>query len=254
MDRATLTELATAREAAIITGLGTSWPAHEQWATAAGLCEAANQHLGRVYSQERDHFAFDDRSKPFAVLGPSQRRVLNMSCAEFMQWAEVGSTGSRDGPHEQQHLYLSWELPSASDEPNGHIDRLADWAPGVAELLAVAEPGQQSAPTATVNVWLGARSVVAQTHYDAKHNVIVQVAGTKRFELYPPSDAPHLYLHPHAHPHDRHSQVFEAELAPEERHPCRQSLAPPEPQLAIQSLLGRRPRALEGSARLSGSA
>ena len=74
VDRATLTELATAREAAIVTGLGTSWPAREQWATAAGLCEAANQHLGRVYSQQRDHFAFDDRSKPFAVLGPSQRR------------------------------------------------------------------------------------------------------------------------------------------------------------------------------------
>jgi hypothetical protein len=53
-------------------------------------------------------------------------------------------------------------------------------------------------------LWLSHPGVVAQTHYDTQHNVFVQVQGTKRFLLFPPSAE--LYSYPNIHRSYRQSQ------------------------------------------------
>jgi hypothetical protein len=54
-------------------------------------------------------------------------------------------------------------------------------------------------------LWLSHPGVVAQTHYDTQHNVFIQVQGTKRFLLFPPTT--NLYSYPHIHRSYRQSQI-----------------------------------------------
>lgn len=44
-------------------------------------------------------------------------------------------------------------------------------------------------------------------HYDVYDNLFQQLSGTKRFLLFPPSDATRLYLHPKVHVRYRQSQA-----------------------------------------------
>jgi hypothetical protein len=56
-------------------------------------------------------------------------------------------------------------------------------------------------------IWMGHEGVIANTHYDRSHNFFVQVVGTKRWLLYPPSSWTMLYLFPSLHPHYHQTQV-----------------------------------------------
>jgi hypothetical protein len=56
-------------------------------------------------------------------------------------------------------------------------------------------------------VWLGGSTVATPTHFDDSHNVYVQLAGVKRFYLFPPWRHRDLAVYPVSHPHDRQSQV-----------------------------------------------
>ncbi len=62
-------------------------------------------------------------------------------------------------------------------------------------------------PGSSTYVWLGATNLTAQTHYDSVHNFYVQLLGSKRFVLSPPSDSASFHLHPLEHAYDRQSQV-----------------------------------------------
>lgn len=57
------------------------------------------------------------------------------------------------------------------------------------------------------SIWMGHAGVTAHTHYDRSHNFFVQIYGTKRFILFPPSQAESLYLYPALHPHYHQSQI-----------------------------------------------
>lgn len=52
----------------------------------------------------------------------------------------------------------------------------------------------------TMNCWMGYNGTTAHTHYDIFHNFNVQLYGTKRFLLMPPSEWPNLYHYPRIHP------------------------------------------------------
>ena len=58
-------------------------------------------------------------------------------------------------------------------------------------------------PPPSLNVWLGARGVLATPHYDPSHNVVVQLIGKKRWLLWPPAALPRIRLHPAPHPSHR---------------------------------------------------
>lgn len=54
---------------------------------------------------------------------------------------------------------------------------------------------------------VSARDSLTPTHYDGHHNVFLQVAGAKRFLLFPPEQSPQLYGFPALHPLDPLSRV-----------------------------------------------
>ncbi|KAL1528434.1 hypothetical protein AB1Y20_009782 [Prymnesium parvum] len=62
-------------------------------------------------------------------------------------------------------------------------------------------------PASSANVWAGHAGVLATTHFDTSHNFVVQVFGTKRWLLWPPSELPALRLHPSSHPSRRQTRM-----------------------------------------------
>eukprot|EP00475_Leptophrys_vorax_P023395 TRINITY_DN32019_c0_g2_i1.p1 TRINITY_DN32019_c0_g2~~TRINITY_DN32019_c0_g2_i1.p1 ORF type:complete len:274 (+),score=57.63 TRINITY_DN32019_c0_g2_i1:48-824(+) len=67
--------------------------------------------------------------------------------------------------------------------------------------------GKKKKLTEDVHLWVGCAGVTASTHYDASHNLYLQVRGKKRFTIAPPSTA-HLTcgIYPDSHPHRRQCQ------------------------------------------------
>lgn len=57
------------------------------------------------------------------------------------------------------------------------------------------------------NAWLGPGGATTHTHYDISQNFYIQIYGTKRFVLFPPSEYSNLYLYPFVHPGAQQSQV-----------------------------------------------
>jgi hypothetical protein len=106
---------------------------------------------------------------------------LSMSMSQFFQALSNGEL-----------LYFSNQLsrlPQLLDDVTPH-----HWL-----LLSEARPERQL-------LWIGSNGVTAQTHYDAAHNLYVQVHGRKTFLLSPPSDYDVLHVYPNLHPHSRQSQ------------------------------------------------
>jgi hypothetical protein len=46
-----------------------------------------------------------------------------------------------------------------------------------------------------VNAWMGPRGTVTPLHTDPHHNIFVQVAGRKYFQLFAPGETPRMYAH-----------------------------------------------------------
>lgn len=59
-----------------------------------------------------------------------------------------------------------------------------------------------------VMTWIGGKDLITPIHNDAFHNVYVQMLGTKRFILFPPSFHKYLHLFPALHPKHQQSQVI----------------------------------------------
>ena len=117
-----------------------------------------------------------------------------MSCAEFVRWAES------DSAHQ---CYVSWDFPGPDDIPNDGLDRLAEDIPSLAEFAI----NETDSGTPNSAVWMGARGVVAQSHYDIQHNIFAQLRGEKTFVVAPPSEALAYRLFPEAHVRSRQSQL-----------------------------------------------
>ena len=57
------------------------------------------------------------------------------------------------------------------------------------------------------NAWAGVPGISSPLHYDAAHNVYLNLMGHKRFLLLPPEATPLLYPFPRLHPSTRQSQL-----------------------------------------------
>ena len=189
------------REPVVFGGAALAWPAITRWADG-GLCERTNGRLGRVYRQEHSHI-FSYESEPEQNVPATRarysdddppRREVNMTCAEFVRWAES------DAAHQ---CYVSWDFPGPDDIPNDGLDRLAEDIPSLPEF-AINDTDDSASNTA---VWMGARRVVAQSHYDIQHNIFAQLRGEKTFVVAPPSEALAYRLFPEAHVRSRQSQL-----------------------------------------------
>ena len=58
----------------------------------------------------------------------------------------------------------------------------------------------------SINLWVGGAGSTAGTHFDMSHNVFTQVAGRRRFVLFPPAAHVALRIHPQLHPSSRQAQ------------------------------------------------
>ena len=188
-----LAALARNRTPTVITGLVDDFPALERWSGPEALCGRMAGGLGRVFVQASSVFSHENRGKPWADLDPPTRGTRYLNCDEFLACSR-GRT--------QSWCYVSTEFNASSAEGTDLLAR--DLPSDVSARLTVTEV---RASPASLNVWLGARGVAAQAHYDAHHNVFVQLLGEKTFTLFPPREALALRLHPEAHPRDRQAQV-----------------------------------------------
>ena len=83
-------------------------------------------------------------------------------------------------------------------------------APARDELASACTPSAWGSPFGRhveTDVWAGVGGVRSPLHYDAAHNVYVQLAGTKRFVLFGAGAWRHVYVYPRLHPSTRQSQL-----------------------------------------------
>ncbi|SPQ95709.1 unnamed protein product (mitochondrion) [Plasmodiophora brassicae] len=56
-------------------------------------------------------------------------------------------------------------------------------------------------------LWMALDATCSPLHYDMCHGLLLQMAGQKRFIMFPPDGIPDAYMHPVGHAHDRQSQI-----------------------------------------------
>ncbi|MCV2884518.1 cupin-like domain-containing protein [Aestuariibacter sp. AA17] len=127
-----------------------------------GIFQGRNNHTGRYFYDE------DLTGMNFT----QQRCHIDAFCEALLRASE-----------EKQYLY-SGSLPVAQTFPR--------WM----QAVQASRVGQQfQAIKPLVSAWIGNQSRIA-AHQDAKHNVVCNLVGTRRFVLFPPNQLENLYLGP----------------------------------------------------------
>lgn len=207
-------EIARRRRPVVIRGSPTTrWTAMTRWRNTSYFSNMNQSY--RVQQSRRSMFAYDRRT-PLNEL-PSVHRSLRWSLDKTvaMSMSDFVRASQR---HDRAYLYI---VGSLDTNPNFHIfrddvrpneflrlDTSASF-PAVDALLPFLFPTYSDRPvtsangSGSMNVFLSAQHVAIRTHYDASHNFLVQVRGTKRVLLLDPGSVP---LYPESHPSHRQAQ------------------------------------------------
>jgi hypothetical protein len=89
------------------------------------------------------------------------------------------------------HIYFSGAIDKISKSLLKDIQPI--------ESLVITVPGGGGGLD-EVNIWMGGNNVTATAHYDAYHNVYVQLYGKKRFRMIAPHNWWNMYCYPRLHP------------------------------------------------------
>lgn len=155
----------------VLAGVGSAWPALQRWSSASYWRDVAGERL--VPIERGRHYMSPDWSTSLMPLGELASAVLGEE------------DGGAAGVYMAQHALLGQVPALASD--------VAPWP----DYCALSEPRQETAEEEgdkegleepLVQVWLG-RDTVSCLHWDAPHNVLVQVVGSKTIRLFPPPPA-----------------------------------------------------------------
>ena len=143
-----------------------------------------NQHRFFMY-EEQSHYG-DVSSVPCTVtVSPNELATLlqsNRSTSDY-------------------HYY--WTSPIADVAPQSMMSKEFHWYNRLQSYLPL-EALDPRGPS----LWMGTSGSGTQCHYDVADNIIVQLYGTKRIRIYPPSVGVYnLHVYPDAHPKARKSQV-----------------------------------------------
>ena len=110
--------------------------------------------------------------------------------------------GSSSSSSSHRHCY--WTQPVSASAPSRHLRSEFD---AHASLLHDPSDVPRLDPRGP-SLWMGTSGSGTQCHYDVANNAILQLHGTKRIRVYPPSvGATRLHVYPDAHPRARKSQV-----------------------------------------------
>ena len=111
---------------------------------------------------------------------------------------------TNDANNNDDDFHYYWTSPIASVAP--HI--LAQFQPIQQHLHPTKEEQQLLLDPRGPSLWMGTSGSGTQCHYDVANNIIVQLYGSKRIRIYPPSVGVYnLHVFPDAHPRARKSQV-----------------------------------------------
>ncbi len=144
----------------------------------------ANQNITmRVRKQRQKQFLNFDFSKP--IQEDPTYAVVTLSSKDFFENLEK----------EQADYFYYSNIIEAFSEAAAN------------EFVPFTKDLEVTAKSKSSNIWFGGRSSSIRTHYDALHNMYIQIRGQKKFTLYPPSWWRFLYLYPRLHACHRTSQV-----------------------------------------------
>lgn len=63
-------------------------------------------------------------------------------------------------------------------------------------------------PKLSIHSWVGPKNAHATLHYDGVHNLFIQLSGSKRMTLYPPSEVLNNFFYGNLHPHSCQSRKY----------------------------------------------
>jgi hypothetical protein len=163
-------------EPAVLRGLAKDWPA----------VAAARRSDGEAF----DYMLGFDRGAPVeAFVGPAEiggRFFYRPDMSGFNFERKKGRFG------DVARFIRGLEEQDAAPAAYVGAAPIAEVLPGfeAANRLALLDPGK-----AVPRIWIGNETVVS-THFDLSDNIAVTVAGRRRFTLFPPDQAPNLYVGP----------------------------------------------------------
>jgi hypothetical protein len=100
--------------------------------------------------------------------------------------------------------YLQKGHPVNSNSP---ADAGVEWAAVDWAWVEAVQVAAGMGAMTSVQLFASSGGTTSPLHYDQLHNLFLQLAGAKRFTLFPPAAAPYLLPHPVGHPLDRRSQL-----------------------------------------------
>jgi Cupin-like domain len=163
-------------EPAVLRGLARDWP--------------AVQAARRSDSEAFDYMLGFDRGVPVdAFVGPAEIG------GRFFYRPDMGGFNfeRKKGRFGDVARFIR-ELEGRESAPSAYVGAapVAEVLPGFesANRLSLLDPAK-----APARIWIGNETVVS-THFDLSDNIAVAVAGRRRFTLFPPDQAPNLYVGP----------------------------------------------------------
>ncbi len=156
-----------------------------------------------VYKHSQKTFVFYDTSKPLLqnALAAEKGSLHPFSISQDMSTKEFfNKLKTETGPY----YYFSKSIKYLGETIQNDIESFTK------EFMVTQRDK-------SINIWIGGSGSTAQTHYDATHNMYIQLRGTKRFRLFEPAAWRFLNLYPYLHPYSRQSQI-EIEQVPLEGH------------------------------------
>eukprot|EP00457_Paulinella_chromatophora_P005842 gb/GEZN01005859.1/.p1 GENE.gb/GEZN01005859.1/~~gb/GEZN01005859.1/.p1 ORF type:complete len:546 (-),score=97.52 gb/GEZN01005859.1/:61-1698(-) len=225
--RATLKQLAAQAQPVLLRGLPSvqAWPALSKWSSWQHLSEGLGASLSNVLhcSTLQRAFVYHDLTRPLHARQPNvqwnapatQEASVNTQQFLWEVFAQelAGSPSHAPAPPPHSPLPNS-SSPNYVGPPDWYFSAsldtfpflLSDVSPWKALVSPLLPTGYDSGFVRT-NLWIAAENVSARCHYDADHNLFVQVLGQKRMLLFPPQAWPGLSVFPHTHPVARHSRL-----------------------------------------------
>eukprot|EP01052_Picozoa_sp_SAG31_P005305 SAG31_NODE_231_length_19768_cov_9.498170_3_plen_506_part_00 len=192
---------------------------------------------------------------PHGLVNCSTRCFLHGVAAQRQDQVPHGC-GSCQGQANGDYLYWSSPIgPPESSEINHTYDVQHSGAAGAAALWPTLEkpmweltksPSVESHSEITANLWIAGPGVTAAAHYDSFHNILVQMQGTKKVILLPPSAAAALGTYPRTHPSHRQAR-FDLTVPLDERSIAHSTFQQEFPRLQQVLQNGRKSRGLLGA-------
>ena len=184
-----VTNVSTAREPVVWTGV----PLPEGF--DGGTCQSMPRS-GSVMRLRTPVFDWEQRNLPYAYAEEEANTwVHDATCDKFFETDAY--TYSTEQVYNAEGCESSQVMGTCTDTTTPE-------ARAVAAAMAVREVAKVST---TVGLWMTSRGMVTAAHTDLYHNVVLQLAGQKRWTLAPASETPQLRPFPHPHPRARRSQA-----------------------------------------------